>query len=173
MHIVGSPNIADCIRELKRTQELLEAACQEAAEALACLSKPRVQAVRDREQKELLKGAKLCVREVVFWCCTAKVIGLDSRPALLRCFPDACRRTDHEEENLVSQLANAYGKHSGQLASASNGAALAAACSAVSRSSQSGVSQQSADVSDVGDDEVVDSAASRCQRSCSSSRASS
>ena len=44
-------------------------------------------------------------------------MGLDSRPAVLRCFPDACSRSDLDEENLVSQLRNAYRKHTSPLAS--------------------------------------------------------
>ncbi len=56
MNIVGSSYFAKCSRKLRRTQELLQAAGQEAAEALWCISKPKVKDVRDPEQKKSVEG---------------------------------------------------------------------------------------------------------------------
>ena len=115
--IVGASNISECVRKLRQTQELLQAACQVSAEALGCLSKPKVKDLPSESQQKALKYAKLCVRECAFWCCIAKVVGLDSNPAVLRCFPEARIRAGQDEDSIVSQLSNAYRKHSSPLAS--------------------------------------------------------
>ena len=57
------------------------------------------------------------MRECAFWCVIAKVVGLDSSPAVLRCFPEARIRAGQDEDSIVSQLSNAYRKHSSPLAS--------------------------------------------------------
>ena len=70
-----------------------------------------------RTRKKPLKLVRKHVRECVFWCCIAKVVGLDSRPAVLRCLPDACGRFDIDDVNLVSQLTHVYRKHAKPLPS--------------------------------------------------------
>ena len=104
--IVGWERYTECLRRLKRSDELVVASCLEAAEALAALGIPK-EDVRDRERKEALKAAKKAVRDVLLWRCTGMALGLDSREALVRAFEDACRHT-HCDENTVSQLTNGY-----------------------------------------------------------------
>jgi hypothetical protein len=104
--IVGWERYAECLRRLKRSDELVVASCMEAAEALAALG-IRKEDVRDREHKEALKAAKKAVRDVLLWRCTGHALGLDSREALVRSFEEAVRHT-HCDENAVSQLTNGY-----------------------------------------------------------------
>ena len=104
--IVGWERYTECLRRLKRSDELAVASCLEAAEALAALGM-RKEDIRDRERKEALKAAKKAVRDVLLWRCTGNALGLDSREALVRAFEDACRHT-HCDENTVSQLTNGY-----------------------------------------------------------------
>ena len=104
--IVGWERYTECLRRLKRSDELVVASCLEAAEALAALG-IRKEDVRDRERKEALKAAKKAVRDVLLWRCTGNALGLDSREALVRAFEEACRHT-HCDENTVSQLTNGY-----------------------------------------------------------------
>ena len=104
--IVGWERYTECLRRLKRSDELVVASCLEAAEALAALG-IRKEDVRDRESKEALKAAKKAVRDVLLWRCTGNALGLDSREALVRAFEEACRHT-HCDENTVSQLTNGY-----------------------------------------------------------------
>ena len=104
--VVGWERYTECLRRLKRSDELVVASCLEAAEALAALG-IRKEDVRDRERKEALKAAKKAVRDVLLWRCTGNALGLDSREALVRAFEEACRHT-HCDENTVSQLTNGY-----------------------------------------------------------------
>jgi hypothetical protein len=104
--IVGWERYTECLRRLKRSDELVVASCLEAAEALAALG-IRKEDVRDRERKELLKSAKKAVRDVLLWRCTGNEMGLDSREALVRAFEEAVRHTNCCE-NTVSQLTNGY-----------------------------------------------------------------
>ena len=104
--IVGWERYTECLRRLKRSDELVVASCLEAAEALAALG-IRKEDVRERERKEALKAAKKVVRDVLLWRCTGNALGLDSREALVRAFEEACRHT-HCDENTVSQLTNGY-----------------------------------------------------------------
>ncbi len=104
--IVGWERYTECLRRLRRSDELVVASCLEAAEALAALG-IRKEDVRDRERKEALKAAKKAVRDVLLWRCTGNALGLDSREALVRAFEEACRHT-HCDENTVSQLTNGY-----------------------------------------------------------------
>ena len=104
--IVGWERYTECLRRLKRSDELVVASCLEAAEGLAALG-IRKEDVRDRERKEALKAAKKAVRDVLLWRCTGNALGLDSREALVRAFEEACRHT-HCDENTVSQLTNGY-----------------------------------------------------------------
>ena len=104
--IVGWERYTECLRRLKRSDELVVASCLEAAEALAALG-IRKEDVKDRERKEALKAAKKAVRDVLLWRCTGNALGLDSREALVRAFEEACRHT-HCDENTISQLTNGY-----------------------------------------------------------------
>ena len=104
--IVGWERYTECLRRVKRSDELIVAACLEAAEGLAALG-IRKEDVRDRERKEALKAAKKACRDVLLWRCTGVALGLDSREALVRAFEEACRHT-HCDENTVSQLTNGY-----------------------------------------------------------------
>ena len=104
--IVGWERYTECLRRLKRSQELVVASCSEAAEALAALG-IRKEDLRDRERKEALKLAKKVVRDILLWRCASYALGLDSREALVRAFEESCRHT-HCDENTVSQLTNAY-----------------------------------------------------------------
>ena len=104
--IVGWERYTECLRRLKRSDELVVASCLEAAEALAALG-IRKEDVRDRERKEALKAAKKAVRDVLLWRSTGNALGFDSREALVRAFEEACRHT-HCDENTVSQLTNGY-----------------------------------------------------------------
>jgi hypothetical protein len=104
--IVGRERYAEAVRRLRRSDELIVASCLEAAEALAALG-VRKEELRDREKKEQLKAAKKAARDVLLWRCTGSALGLDSREALVRCFEEACRHTNCDE-NTVSQLTNGY-----------------------------------------------------------------
>ena len=104
--IVGWERYTECLRRLKRSDELVVASCLEAAEALAAIG-IRKEDVRDRERKEALKAAKKAVRDVLLWRCAGNALGLDSREALVRACEEACRHT-HADENTVSQLTNGY-----------------------------------------------------------------
>jgi hypothetical protein len=104
--IVGWERYTECLRRLKRSDELVVASCLEAAEALAALG-IRQSDIRDRERKELLKAAKKAVRDALLWRCTGSEMGLDSREALVRAFEEAIRHTNCDE-NTVSQLTNGY-----------------------------------------------------------------
>ena len=104
--IVGWERYTECLRRLKRSDELVVASCLEAAEALAALG-IRKEDVRDRERKEALKAAKKAARDILLWRCTGNSLGLDSREALVRAFEEAVRHT-HCDENTVSQLTNGY-----------------------------------------------------------------
>ena len=106
VEIVGWERYTECLRRLKRSDELVVASCLEAAEALAALG-IRKEDVRDRDRKEALKLAKKAVRDVLLWRCTGNALGLDSREALVRAFEEACLHT-HCDENTVSQLTNGY-----------------------------------------------------------------
>lgn len=104
--IVGWERYTECLRRLKRSDELVVASCLEAAEALAILSiKMEVVRTWPRERKEALKAAQKAVRDVLLWRCAGKALGLDSREALIRAFEEACRHTDCNE-NIISQLTN-------------------------------------------------------------------
>lgn len=106
--IVGWERYTECLRRLKRSDELVVASCLEAAEALAILSiKMEVVRTWPRERKEALKAAQKAVRDVLLWRCAGKALGLDSREALIRAFEEACRHTDCNE-NIVSQLTNGF-----------------------------------------------------------------
>ena len=104
--IVGWQRYIECLRRLKKSDELIVASCKEAAEALAALG-IRKEDVRDRERKEALKAAKLALRNVILWRCYGNALGLDSREALVRAFEEACKHTDCDA-NTVSQLTNGY-----------------------------------------------------------------
>lgn len=104
--IVGWERYTECLRRLKRSDELIVASCLEAAEALAALGILK-EDVRDDERKEALKAAKKAVRDVLLWRCTGNALGLDSREALVRAFEEACRHT-HCDQNTVSQLCTGY-----------------------------------------------------------------
>lgn len=115
--VVGWERYIECLRRLKRSDELVVASCLEAAEALAAIG-IRKEDVRDRERKEALKAAKKAVRDVLLWRCTGNALGLDSREALVRAFEEACRHT-HCDENTVSQLTNGYRRIREELAGGS------------------------------------------------------
>ena len=104
--IVGLVCYEECLRRLKRSDELAMASCLEAAEALASLGM-RVKDVREKELKQALKLAKKIVRDILLWRCAGNALGLDSREALIRAFEAACSHT-HCDENTVSQLSNGY-----------------------------------------------------------------
>ena len=104
--IVGLERYEECLRRLKRSDELVVASCLEAAEALAALG-VRSKDVREKEMKAALKLAKKVVRDILLWRCTGNALGLDSREALIRAFAEACGHT-HCDENTVSQLTNGY-----------------------------------------------------------------
>ncbi len=61
--IVGWERYAECLRRLKRSDELVVASCLEAAEALAALG-IRSNDVREKERKDALKLAKKAVRDI-------------------------------------------------------------------------------------------------------------
>ena len=102
MHIVGRERYTECLRRLKRSDELVAASCIEAAEALAVLRIMK-EDVRGREAKEALKTALAAVRDVIMWRCAGNELGMDSREAMVRAFQEACRHTNCDE-NAVSQL---------------------------------------------------------------------
>ena len=104
--IVGWERYTECLRRLKRSDELIVASCSEAAEALAALS-ISMKDVRDGDCKEALKAAKLAVRDVLLWRCTGNTLGLDSMKALVRAFQQAVKHT-HCDCDTVSQLTNGY-----------------------------------------------------------------
>ena len=104
--IVGFERWQECLRCLKRSDELSEASCSKAAEALAALG-IRKEQVRDRERKETWKAARLAVRDVILLRCIGRVLGLDSREALVRAFEAAVQHTLCDE-NSVSQLSNGF-----------------------------------------------------------------
>ena len=105
--IVGWERYTECLRRLKRSDELVVASCLEAAEALAALSISKEEVRGDRQRHELLKAAKKAVRDVLLWRSTGNALGLDSREALVRAFDEACRHT-HCDPDTVSQLTNGY-----------------------------------------------------------------
>ncbi len=70
--IVGLERYEECLRRLKRSDELVVASCLEAAEALAALGM-RIKDVREKEKKEALKLGKKVVRDILLWRCTGKV----------------------------------------------------------------------------------------------------
>ena len=105
--IVGWERYTECLRRLRRSDELVAASCLEAAEALAALGIRKEDVPRDRPRKQLLKRAKKAVREVLLWRCTGNALGLDSREALVRAFEEACRHATCDEDT-VSQLTNGY-----------------------------------------------------------------
>ena len=104
--IVGAERYAECVRRLRRSEELVVASCLEAAEGLAALGARKAD-IRDRDKKEQLKAAKQAARDVLLWRCTGSALGLDSREALVRCFEETCRHTNCDE-NMVSQLTKGY-----------------------------------------------------------------
>ena len=112
--IVGRARYEECVRRLRRGEELVVASCLESAEAVAglCLRK---EDLRDRNKKELLKALKKAARDVLLWRCTGSALGLDSREALVRCFEKACRHTNCDE-NTVSQLTDSYRRIKEELA---------------------------------------------------------
>ena len=117
--IVGLVCYEECLRRLKRSDELAMASCLEAAEALASLC-IKVKDVRDPELKKALKLANKVVRDILLWRCAGNALGLDSREALIRAFEAACCHT-HCDEHTVSQLTNGYRRILEELA---NGASV-------------------------------------------------
>ena len=115
--VVGWDRYIECLRRLKRSDELVTASCLEAAEALAALG-IRKEDVRERERKEALKLAKKSVRDVLLWRCAGNALGLDSREGVVRACEEACRHT-HVDENAVSQVTNGYRRVMEQLAGGS------------------------------------------------------
>ena len=115
--VVGWDRYIECLRRLKRSDELVAASCLEAAEALAALG-IRKEDVRERERKEALKAAKKSVRDVLLWRCAGNALGLDSREGVVRACEEACRHT-HVDENAVSQVTNGYRRVMEQLAGGS------------------------------------------------------
>ena len=88
--IVGWERYTECVRRLKRSDELVVASCLEVAEMQAALG-IRQEEVRDRERKEVLKAAKKVVRDVIIWRCICKSLGLVSREALVSAFEETVR----------------------------------------------------------------------------------
>ena len=63
----------ECLRQLKRSDELAMTSCLEAAEA-----SPR------RDVRQALKLPKKIVRDILLWPCAGNALGLDSGEALIR-----------------------------------------------------------------------------------------
>ena len=114
--IVGWERHGECLRRLKRSDELVVASSLQAAEPLAALGM-RSKDFREREQKEALKLAKKAVRDILLGRCTGNALGLDSREAIIRTFEEACGHT-HCVENTVSQSRMATGAFARRLLAA-------------------------------------------------------
>ena len=116
IEVIGSDRFREVTTRLQRSEELMCTSAVEAAEALAALNMHRSN-LRERRKKDLVKAAKK-VRDVILWRCTACVLGLDSREAMVQAFEDACRNTAYEDDTM-SQLTHSYHKLKPAIAAAS------------------------------------------------------
>ena len=105
LHLVGQPGVNDCVRHLGLSGQLSAESAAEAALALACVKVPH--GIHEtKEIYDLVKAAKCKVRDVVLWRCAGHVLGLDSKPALIRSF-EAATAEAACDSNVSSQLQNA------------------------------------------------------------------
>ena len=95
-----------CTHKLQHGRELIQAACLEVATGLSQLVVDKDRIKRDADQ-ELLKAAKLAMRNVYFWYCAGSEGGLDSRDALERAFKRSVKDTTCDD-NTVTDLLNGY-----------------------------------------------------------------
>ena len=105
LHLVGQPGVNDCVRHLGLSGQLSAESAAEAALALACV-KVTHGTHETKEIHDLVKAAKCKVRDVVLWRCAGHVLGLDSKPALIRSF-EAATAEAACDSNVSSQLQNA------------------------------------------------------------------
>ena len=133
-NIVCEDRYDEAIRRLQRSDQHMESACEELAEALVAISigktalekklldKRQYRCNREllvrpaseheikethRAAKESVKMTKKCIRDALVWRCSGIPLGLDSRAALERAFEKACKHTNCDE-NTISQLKHAY-----------------------------------------------------------------
>ena len=95
-----------CTLKLQHGRELIQAACLEVATGLSLLAVDKDRIKSDADQ-ELLKAAKLAMRNVYFWYCAGSEGGLDSRDALERAFKRSLKHTTCDD-NTGTDLLNGY-----------------------------------------------------------------
>ena len=133
-NIVGKERYDEAIRRLQRSDQHMESACEELAEALVAISIGKTELEKNllekrqyrcnrellvrpasddeiknthRAAKESVKKTKKCIRDALLWRCSGVALGLESRAALERAFEKACRYTNCDL-NTIDQLKNAY-----------------------------------------------------------------
>ena len=105
-HVVGDDRYNEAIKLLLQSDELAMASCLAAAQALSALG-IRKEEVQDGEHKELLKAAKLSLRDVLLMRSIGCALGFDSRKAVVRTLEHVCGHTSCDA-NTLSQLGNGY-----------------------------------------------------------------
>ena len=95
-----------CTLKLQHGRELIQAACLEVATGLSLLvvDKNRIKSAADRD---LLKAAKLAMRNLFIWYCAGSEGGLDSRDALERAFTRVLKHTTCDG-NTEAELLNGF-----------------------------------------------------------------
>ena len=104
--IIGPVRYAECLRRLKRSDDLAMASGLEAAEALAAIGF-RKKDIGDQNSQKLLMAVLNHFRDVVMWRCISTSLGFDSKPAFERNVGTACRHAN-VDENVSSQITNGY-----------------------------------------------------------------
>ena len=104
--VVGEERYIQAIGRLRRSDELAQASCREAAEALATLG-GRHEDLMNSDEKERLKLAREATRLVLFWRSCGSALGLDSRGALVDCF-ELVTRYANCHHNTVNRLTNIW-----------------------------------------------------------------
>ena len=105
--IVGRERVTECIRKLRRSDELVELSCMEAAEGLAQICGWELKGRRDDFAKAALKDAEATVRNIIIWRLIGLIRGPDSKDAVHRAATDICRYTDRSG-TTASALVNGY-----------------------------------------------------------------
>ena len=113
LNAVGPMQYAECIRKVRRSDELIMAGCVAAAEALAalCIRKEDVPFA----ERENLKSSKKSLRNLILWRCSGISIGMDSIDALLRIVNEACRHSGCDQ-NTMAELKNGFSKVCAEIA---------------------------------------------------------
>ena len=105
--IVGMERVTECIRKLRRSDELNALSCMEAAEGLAQIYVWKQKTCLDDFATAALKDAEAAVRNIIIWRLVGLIRGPDSKDAVHIAATNCCRYTD-PSGTTVSALLNGF-----------------------------------------------------------------